>query len=96
MRARDAYSTPSPWFGLKKAKLEATAPDPEDTATLVGVLDDVAQHLLAHLGAHDVTRLALTSSIWRNHVRTFRSKILERTQKMYGEVRRRRRRLRRT
>ena len=53
---------------------------------LTTIADDVAQLLLGHLGAHDVTRLALTSSIWRNHVRTFRLKILERTKKMYGEV----------
>ena len=36
---------------------------------LTAVPDDVAQHVLEHLGAHDVTRLALTSSIWRRHVR---------------------------
>ena len=49
----------------------------EATPRLTAVSDDVAQHLLAHLGAHDVTRLALTGSIWRNHVRTFRPKIVD-------------------
>ena len=101
MRTRDAYNTPSPWFGLrqpraktKKAtakkkrkqppkdqaaravKRAAPAPEPEDTATLAEVPDDVAQHVLAHLNAYDVTRLALTGSIWRNHVRRFRRKLV--------------------
>ena len=44
---------------------------------LTAVPDDVAQHVLAHLNAYDVTRLALTSSIFRRHVRLFRPKILE-------------------
>ena len=72
--ARETLTAPKPLVWPEEGEAGGDGARPEDTATLVGVLDDVAQHLLAHLGAHDVTRLALTSSIWRRHVRRYRRK----------------------
>jgi len=52
-------------------------PPPGDAFQLLQeVEDDVAQHVLALLNAYEVTRLALTSSTWRDHVRRFRRKLV--------------------